>query len=298
MSGWRQLPGEKLLCAGAAAAMILSFAWTWSEAPRMRRLKSLPVGIRLGAARYAPGVSARSEAISHEWTGLAPDPSTGWSHEVFTPPEIYYDAGSRGFIVKSPAGGTMPEPAFGLELLAVKAEPYRLQLAGYFGGPGGYVGAFVSPGRPGGILARPGQRVAGLGLVVSSVAPKRAPAPDLEPMAEAVVHDEISGVDVVLESRTRKLTDNPVAVVKAAWADHETHELRTGDSLTSEGATFCVERIQLDPPEVLISEHIAGRPDATMHVLHPSATDAGPVGLAASGSATGQPAASIAAIAK
>ncbi|HTL66308.1 MAG TPA: hypothetical protein VL200_01475 [Lacunisphaera sp.] len=285
------------MCAGAAAALMASIGWTWRQAPQLRRLRSMPVGIRFSAERAAPVQPRKNEAGPPVWTEPVPA-ADGWTYDVFTPPEVYYDAASQRFSVGPPAKRGKSEPAIGLELLAIKPEPYRLQLAGYVGVPGEYVGAFVTPNRPGSILARPGHRFAGLGLILRSLELSRAPAPGLEPGVEAVVHDEISGIDVTLESRVRKFTDSPMAVVRVSSGDPGLRELRTGDTIGSAAAAYRIERIQFDPPEVLVSQQLPGRAEPEMHVLHPSAGIDEQISLSGDRLAVGRPGAAMASVAK
>lgn len=291
----RRFPDVKLLCAGAAVVVLASVGSTWHQARQLRRLRSTPVGIRLSEGGFPPEEVRKHEAVPREWTEPAAV-ADGWHFDVFTPAAVYYDVKSGEFSVKPAATRDEAGTVSGLELLAVKAEPYRVQLAGYFGGPHAWVGAFVSPDQPGSFLARPGQRLADLGVVVQSLNLKRGPAPDLELVAEAVVRDEVSGVDVTLESRRRKFTDSAIAVVRTPNGEPAL-ELRAGDTVATEDAIYRIERIQLDPPEVIASQSVSGRPGAEICVLHPIGTDARQIGVPSPGPAE-QPAASIASAAK
>ncbi|HVZ64349.1 MAG TPA: hypothetical protein VG936_07245 [Lacunisphaera sp.] len=227
----------------------------------------------------------------------APAPD-GWSYDVFTPPEIYFDGKTGKFSAKPPSASGEARDAGGLELLTVRAQPYRLQLAGYFGNPGDNIGTFICPNRPGSMLARPGQRFADLGLVLRSLEVKQTPPPDVRLVAEAVVHDEVTGTDVTLDSRERTFTDSPIAVIKPTAIDQHPLELRPGDTFASGGATYRIERIRLDPPEVLVSKHVSGLTDAEMRMLHPPASAVARTDSSASRLSAGSPAASIASVAK
>lgn len=293
-----QFSGEKLLCAVAAVALVASVGWNWHQAGRFRRLRSVPVGLRLSPGHLAIENLEPVETTVKAWARPAPAPD-GWDYDVFTPPEIYYDGTARKFSVKPPPPGDLEagDPG-GPELLAVKAQPYRLQLAGYFGHPGDNIGAFISRDGRDSILAKPGQRIADLGLVLRSLEVKQTPAPDLRLVAEAVVHDEVTGTDVTLDSRERKFTDSPIAVIKAKPSDRAPLELHLGDTFASGGATYRVERIQLDPPEVLVSPHVSGLPETGMRVLRPPPSAVARSDNPSPRLATGPLAASIASVAK
>jgi hypothetical protein len=76
---------------------------------------------------------------------------------------------------------------------------------------------------------------------------------------------------VTLDSRARKLTDTPLARLKLA-TEKQPRELREGDEFTDATAIYRVERVQLDPPEVVISRQVAGLPLPETKVLRPEGT--------------------------
>lgn len=60
----------------------------------------------------------------------APEQSTGWVYDVFTPPKIYIDANNQWTII--PIEGVTPPPPFGVYLAEFTTEkPYRIQIEGY-----------------------------------------------------------------------------------------------------------------------------------------------------------------------
>lgn len=154
----------------------------------------------------------------------------------------------------SPAEDVAP---FDLELLDVKSEPFPLQLAGYFGGPGDYLVAFSSAGQPEILLARCGHRFEQLGLTLRSFEVRKVAVahddvwPVYEAVGFAVLQDELTGAEVVLDSR-RKPLGTPQAVLRRS-SDRQRHTLREGERFAHGGATYRLERIQADPPEVVVA---------------------------------------------
>src|SRR5262245_28566156 len=67
-----------------------------------------------------------------------------WIYDAFTPPEIFYNSRSKQFTVKPPSSLVEEDAleSFGIELVAVQPEPFRLQLIGYVGGEGSWKGMF------------------------------------------------------------------------------------------------------------------------------------------------------------
>jgi hypothetical protein len=272
---------DKLLLALAAAVLAASFAWAWQRRAEVAGLRALPVAPVLAAAAYEPAQGLR---LPDRKTATWPKASVqsqggGWLYEVFTPPVIYYNALARSFSVTAPSGSAEGGMPFGLELLDVQLEPYRLQLAGYFGEPGDYLVAFVSPGRPETLLARSGRRFDELGITLQNFEVKKVVVehhdtwPVYDVAALAVVRDERTGEEVVLDNRRRKLTDTPFAVLRFTAAGAAPRTLHEGDSFVDGGATYRVERIQLDPPEVVIARHSPGLPQPEMRVLRPAGRD-------------------------
>ncbi len=275
---------DKFLLALAMAVVTLSGSWMWRHQTEVRRLRALPVTVQLASSGYEP-ISMRSPEMR---TAVWAEPVTqsngnGWLYEVFTPPVIYYNTLAGSFTVTPPHNFAEGGTPFGLELIDVKLEPYRLQLVGYFGGPGDYLAAFVSPDLPGTILAREGHRFENLGLTLKSFDVKKVAVdhidvwPVCDVAALAVLEDEKTGADVVLDSRTRKLTDSRLAVLHLLVEDVQTSELHEGDTFSAEGSTYRIERIQLDPPEVVVARQTAGLPQPETRILRPIARNAGQV---------------------
>ncbi|HKB58394.1 MAG TPA: hypothetical protein VKC51_12480, partial [Lacunisphaera sp.] len=81
--------------------------------------------------------------------------------------------------------------------------------------------------------------------------------------------------EIVLDSRACKLTDTPLAVFKLLNGDGKPRELHEGDTFTDDTSTYRIERIQLDPPEVVVAKQMPGLPQPEIKVLHPGVQVAG-----------------------
>jgi len=274
---------DKLLLALAVGAVVLSGGWLWRQQAEVRGLQGEMIGPILSDPTYTASewrVSARPVA---PWPkASAQSQGGGWLYEVFTPPVIYYNTVARSFSVTPPYIQSEPGGrGFGLELLAVQLEPYRLQLLGYFGAPGDYLAAFVSSRSPETLLAREGRRFDQLGLTLKSFDVRKVTiegsetGPVYDVAALAVLQDEQTGTEVVLDSRVRKLTDTPLAVFKLPRATGQSSELHEGDTFADDNATYRIERIQLNPPEVVVARTVPGLPVPERQVLRPVAQVAG-----------------------
>ncbi len=278
---------EKRLVSFAAAALAISAGWTWTHHVDIRRLRQQPLVGEPSGAAHVPSGLVRPETKPATWTKPAAQSSGGgWLYEVFTPPVIYYNAVAKSFTVTPPMHLTEGGPPFGLDLLDVKLEPYRLQLVGYFGAPGDYLAAFVSPDQPETLLARNGRRFEQLGLTLKSfdvqkiVVAHTDARPVYDVAAFAVLFDEQTGAEVVLDNRTRKLTDTPLAVLRLPAAGGLPRTLHEGDTFSDVTANYRIERIQLDPPEVLVVRQTPGLPLPEIRMLRPVGWEGGLPGRA------------------
>jgi hypothetical protein len=168
-----------------------------------------------------------------------------------------------------------------MEVIAIKREPYRLQLAGYLGESGDYSGLFVGPDLTDVIVAKKGHRFESLGVVLKELEVRRLPVvhadawPSDEVAAVATVWDEATGKEVVLDSRNTQLMP-PRAQIRIAGSESELLVAGVGDELRGGDTGYRVERIGINPPEVAI---VRLKPDATdneTRILRP-AVSASPV---------------------
>jgi hypothetical protein len=271
---------DRLLFALAAGMLMVSGGWGWLHRGDLERMRT--ESISFGDAATSPrsagsGVAASplSETNAVIWhKPVAQSSGNDWLYEVFTPPVIYYHAAAKSFAVTPPLPSADQGTAFGLELLEAKFEFYRLQFAGYFGEPGNYLAAFVAPGQSETWLARRGRRFEQLGLTLQSIEVKKIEVtqddarPVYDVAAFAVLRDEQTGGEVVLDSRAPKLTDTPLAVLRLADGSppRAWHE---GDSFTDDTATYRIERIQVDPPEVVVARRASGMSQPETRILRP-----------------------------
>ena len=272
---------EKAGVALALAALASVAVWAGREqTSALAQLNRETVSSELRGPAYVTGQVAAARAVAVQWPKPASQ-SAGrdWVYEVFTPPVIYYSPLARAFSVTPPVTDAV---AFGFELMAVELEPYRLQLAGYYGNPEELVGAFTSRQLAAPLLGRNGRQFPELGLTLRHLEVRKVPVhpgdavPAFEVAAIATLFDERAGVEVTLDSRMRKLTDTPLARLRFA-RERQARELRAGDEFSDASATYRVEHVQLDPPEVVITRRVASQPQPETKVLRPAGL-AGPAG--------------------
>lgn len=221
--------------------------------------------VELADGTYTPSAPAAPALKTETWAAPgAQSRGREWIYDTFTPPEIFYNARSRQFTVRPPSSlldDEAMEP-FGLELISVRPEPFRLQLIGYVGTDGSWRGTFQNAVTGEVFLAAGGHAVPKLGLTIKTFEVKAQPIALPESMttqqrvATAVVTDEKSGRDVVLTHRERHFTGTVFGMVTVT-GQTAAREVRDGDTFKVGEATYRVEKIQLTPPSAEITKESA-----------------------------------------
>jgi hypothetical protein len=251
---------DKILCGAASLIVLSSLGWSLSQGSKS--------GGHLGRpesgtnAAYVPATLGELQVNTPVWLPpAAQQAGAEWIYEVFTPPEIYYDAASNRFTVTAPNSKLpslpVPEPAFGVELIQVKQDPFRLQLVGYTGKEGNYKGTFENTVSGKTVLGQAGNKVPDLELTIRSFEvkqnrTKQAKGMDIiETEAVAQVVDDKTGEVFNLTNKSRLTKGTPIAFLKldgsAAPVPH-----RAGDTFTVGTATFKVLSVSFEPNEVVI----------------------------------------------
>ena len=241
-----------------------------------------PVGrVQLAAAPYAATVAEPATRPASTWSPPPPQ-SRGrdWVFDTFTPPEIFYNGRSKQFTVRPPTGTAdeLPEEPFGLELVSVRPEPFRLQLIGFVGGTGNWRGTFENVATGEVFLGDAGRRVPNLGLTIKSlqVQPQSIALPQSmstrQLVATAVVHDDRSGRDIRLTHRERQFTGTVTALITIA-GESATREVRTGDVIKLGDTVYRIGKVDLNPPAIEVTKEspTIGQPDH--RTLTPSEPD-------------------------
>lgn len=150
-----------------------------------------------------------------------------------------------------------------VRLLAVKREPFRVQLTGFLGEGENLTGVFVGGAGDTLHLARAGQQLGELNLELRDIAVVKTQwslvddEPNRAPGVQAVLFDQAANVEVRLTDREEALTDTLLAVVQADGATHPPREVREGDVMRDAHGVHRVERIQLTPPELVLATQAA-----------------------------------------
>ena len=257
------VPRDRLLLVGAAVLAVLTMALFGTLVWRMPDATAVGLPpVELAGVAYVP---AAVGVGSHHGSTWAPPPAQtrgrDWIYDTFTPPEIFYHARSRQFTVRPPGGvrdDGLDEP-FGVELVAVRPEPFRLQLIGFVGDEQGWRGTFENVLTGEVFLAAAGHRVPKLGVTIVAFDVRKQPVAlaqsttTQQRVATAVIRDDRSGDELIMSHRERRFTGTLYARVAAEGAAG-TREVRAGESFKIGDATYRVERVEMNPPSIVITK--------------------------------------------
>jgi hypothetical protein len=213
------------------------------------------------------------EKRSSVWSApAAQSRSRLWVYDVFTPPEIFYDAHLKRFRVTPPITEVQRarsqdlnvpvEIPFGLRLVAVKRMPFRLQLIGFAKTATGDSGLFENKVTGEVFLAVRGETVSGLSLVIEEIEVLRVylsadGSTNYKPQARALIRDLSTNESITLTSAERLFSDTARATLETEGASGTQREVGAGDLIEVNGAVFQIGDIQASPATVTVMRRVA-----------------------------------------
>ncbi|HWA11104.1 MAG TPA: hypothetical protein VG838_16805 [Opitutaceae bacterium] len=262
-------PNEKFLLGHALAALVLASSWAgWRENRLAGAAGPVPGRDPVGAATYRLAEFDAVPPARFAWTEpKAQSHGPEWIYDLFTPPPIYYHPENGEFSAGLGRATPTAEPDdFGLELVGVRHEPFRLQLVGFVGGEGNYLGAFENRVTGEHFLARGGKELPELGLTVVDLAVTRRGTGGTDGMvyservATAVVRDLETGEEVTLSSRECSYTGPLLATLAAADLPGGRADLHRGDVLRRGDASYRIREVRLEPPAADVARELPETP--------------------------------------
>lgn len=264
---------------------------------QLAALRETPVANVIPAHYKSVGFDVQPPATS-VWK--EPGPQSGgaeWIYDVFTPPEIYYNATTKQFTVTPPNEKPVVhvEPPFGVRLVQVNEDVFRLQLVGYVGNGETALGTFQNMVTGETLLANAvtnsdtnaGKSLAKLGLTIRGFKVERRvihmanSMPIYETVATAVVMDEKTGEEVTLTNKKRSIKGPPIATFAAL--DGQTFEKKAGGAFKVGSVTYSVGAISVQPASAVVTKT---SPDLKSPIIQTLTPEASPAPAPASTSVT------------
>ncbi len=268
---------DKIIIGISALVFAGGCAWAFMQQSAVTGIDQ-PVNPPVSGAPYEPVELTASIVAANDWP--QPEPNVRgplWLYHVFTPPVIYYNPTTAEFTVEPPErpDTTPPRPPepFGVQLLAVTQEQFRLQLVGYSGDGDEARGIFLNISTNETLFARSGRSIPELDVEVVNVSIERKRTvvdgqPIIETTATAEVKDLLTGETHQLVNGQRLFTGDPVATLHIVASGLE-RTVRSGDTFEEAGATFTVESTAIDPPTVRITKKPSDESAPQTEVLTP-----------------------------
>lgn len=183
-----------------------------------------------------------------------------WVYDVFTPPKIYFNEETNEFLPEPPRPPVGPPP-FGLQLVEIKQELYRLQFDGYMDAPSGKPedAILLFDNVETGTLSRGsvGTRNADGEFTVVSFELRREEQDGLLRRVPTVtILDERIGREVVLtEAERLTLPDQIITVLQGTEPDYPRFEVPAeGGTITIGESIFTVSNISFDNQSVRVEK--------------------------------------------
>lgn len=247
---------DKILLAAALVLLLIAFAFS-ALRPEPRAVTDyVDIPSLRQDNRFKVSDPPELDLAVPEWEPPPAQPAgPEWVFDIFTPPVIYFDAVANVFDVR--ATGGEPRTRFGVELVEIREDLYRIQLVGYHGRAGEYLINLENVETGEVINAREGREYPQFDLAVRSFRVEREQVehrggtPVWTNIAYVVIYDQRLDQEVSLRSDTRRRDERPVAVFRASGDSGQTTSARAGDSFTLGDFTYTVD--QIEPPTVTVT---------------------------------------------
>jgi hypothetical protein len=268
---------DKILFGAALLLLLASAGWMALQGSKLSQLNDSNVVNPTSSDYVAAGIDAPAVATKTWPTAGGQSSGAEWVYDVFTPPEIYYDAVSKKFSVTPPPPpivGPVVVVPFGVELVQIKPDAFKLQLVGYVGSEGDYRGTFENTVSGETVIGRAGKVIPSLGLMIKSFEVKRnaIKSPDsmitYDTEATAVVVDTKSGDQVTLTNKHRSINGEPFAVLKADGSDQAV-PYRAGAIFQVGEVKYTVVSVTAEPPSAQVRKESADLKEPITKTLTP-----------------------------
>jgi len=247
---------DKILFGAALLLLLASAGWMALQGSKLSQLDDSNVVNPTSTDYMAAGIDAPTVATKTWPKAGGQSSGAEWIYDVFTPPEIYYDAVSKKFSVTPPVPPPVDpvvEAPFGVELVQIKPDAFKLQLVGYIGSEGDYRGTFENTVSGETVIGRAGKTIPSLGLMIKSFEVKKITITSKDSMdtyvteAIAVVVDTKTGDQVTLTNKHRSISGEPFAVLKVDGSDQPV-PYRAGATFQVGTAKYTVVSVTVEPP--------------------------------------------------
>ena len=238
---------------------------------------NLPVDVQTTDNPYLPEAESSPAPAEVNWPE-APEQSTGWRYDVFTPPKIFID--QNGQFSEEGWEPPVPPPPFGIYLAQIERKPYRIQIQGYMQEDPTDVSKvrliMFDEEAQKTVLVRPGEEKSDAEFKLLSFVVERLRNEDnnIEKVARATILDLRSGEEVVLIEGERRYDSGFTVVIRSDEDASFNIELAEA-AVEFEGPTghYTLLEISLDESSIKVNKHSTDTEEEEIRILNARADD-------------------------
>jgi hypothetical protein len=238
---------------------------------------NLSVDVQTTDNPYLPEVVSSPSPAEVNWPE-APEQSTGWRYDVFTPPKIFID--QNGQFSEEGWEPPLPPPPFGIYLAKIERKPYRIQIQGYMQEDPTDVSKvrliMFDEEAQKTVLARPGEERSDAEFKLLSFDVERLRNEDnnIQKVARATILDQRSGEEVVLIEGERRYESGFTVVIRSD--EDASFNLEFADVASEfEGPAghYTLLEINLEAPSIKVIKHASDPAESKIQILKVRADD-------------------------
>jgi len=221
---------------------------------------NLPVGFQPADNPYLPEAVSSPIPAEVNWPE-APEQSTGWRYDVFTPPKIFIDP--NGQFSEKGWEPPVPPPLFGIYLAKIEQKPYRIQIQGYMqeddADPSKVRLLMFDEEAQKTVFARPGEEKPDAEFKVLSFDIERLVDENnnINKIARAIILDQRSGEEVILIDGERRYDSGFTAVIRSDEEASFNIELsEVASEFEGPAGHYTLLGINLEESSIKVNKHI------------------------------------------
>ena len=238
---------------------------------------NLPVDVQTTDNPYLPEAVSSPAPAEVNWPE-APEQSTGWRYDVFTPPKIFID--QNGQFSEEGWEPPLPPPPFGIYLAKIEKEPYRIQIEGYMQEDATDASKTLllmfNEEVQKQVRVRPGDEKADAEFKVLSFDIERLRDVDnnIQKIARATILDLRSGEEVVLTHGERRYESGFTVVIRSDEDASFNLELaEVASEFEGPAGHYTLLEINLEAPSIKVNKHASDAVESEIRILKVRADD-------------------------
>ena len=232
---------------------------------------NLPVDVQTSDNPYLPKAVPSPAPAEVNWPE-APEQSTGWRYDVFTPPKIFID--QNGQFSEEGWEPPVPPPPFGIHLAKIERKLYRIQIEGYMQedvtDTSKTLLLMFNEEAQKQVRVRPGDEKpdAEFKLLSFDIERLRDVDNNIKKIARATILDQRSGEEVVLTHGERRYESGFTVVIRSDEDASFSLELaEVASEFEGPAGHYSLLEINLEAPSIKVNKHASDTLESEIRIL-------------------------------